>query len=76
MVSYSLALGMSETVEVFGDTGAQPGYTCHISLLHLLQISLFSDREQGLGHDVQVVYLMVCVALKIIQGLFFKCWAC
>lgn len=53
---------------VFGDTETQSGYTCHISPLHFLQISLFSDRAQGLGYDVQVVYVMVCVALKINSG--------
>lgn len=30
---------------------------------------MFSDREQGLGHDVQVVYLMVC-------GFEDKLWDC
>lgn len=45
---------------MFGDTETQQGCTCHISFLHFLQICLFSDRGQEPGHDVQVVYLIMC----------------
>ena len=36
-----LGLGMSGTMAVFGDTDIQQGYTCHISFLHFLKVSVF-----------------------------------